>query len=86
VELGAAGGARRNDAGIAKPGMPIVRVDELGRAFAVADPMFKLAGRQALDETTCLWRVAHLTGRQSEAHRTSQATDRQMDLGAQTAA
>jgi hypothetical protein len=43
-------------------------------------------GRQALDETTCLWRVAHLTGRQSEAHRISQATDRQMDLGAQTAA
>jgi hypothetical protein len=34
VELGAAGGARRDDAAIAKPGTPIVRIDELGRAIS----------------------------------------------------
>jgi hypothetical protein len=33
-------------------------------------------GRQTLDERASLWRVAHLAGRQGEAHGTSQATDR----------
>ncbi len=42
-------------------------------------------GGEALDQGAALWRIASLAGREDEPHRTSQATDSQMDLGAQAA-
>jgi hypothetical protein len=40
-------------------------------------------GGEALDQGAGLWRIASLAGREDEPHWASQATDSQMDLGAQ---
>ena len=40
-------------------------------------------GWQALDQGQGLWRIAHLAGGEMETDRTAQASDGQVDLGAQ---